>query len=89
MFTNKETLVNSSIFDSNCGKMIISWKLHCQEDEKLTIEGLYDVFVSSSPDEIKQHVSNHFLEDCKVQTSSEKVYSVDGFPKSVLIVGFV
>ena len=35
-----------------------------------------------SNDDIKQHVSNHFLEDC---TSPEKMYSVDGFRKSVIM----
>ena len=48
--------------------------------------GLYDVLVSSSiNDDIKQHVSNHFLEDCKIGTSPEKMYSVDGFRKSVIV----
>ena len=28
--------------------------------------------------DIKQDVSNHFLEDCKTGTSPEKMYSVDG-----------
>ena len=35
--------------------------MHMLEDEKLTLRGLYDVLVSSSPYDIKQHVSNHFL----------------------------
>ena len=30
-------------------------------------------------------MSNHFLEDCKVGTSPEKMYSVDGFRKSVIM----
>ena len=61
--------MNSSVFESSCGRTIISWKVYCIEDEKLniTLQGL------------KQHVSNHFLEDCKIGTSPEKMYSVDGF----------
>ena len=78
--------MNSSVFDSSCGRTIISWKVYCiAEDEKLTLQGLYDVLVSSSNDDIKQHVSNHFLEDCKIGTSPEKMYSVDGFRKSVIM----
>ena len=74
--------MNCSVFDSSCGRTIIYWKVYCIEDEKLiTLQGLYDVLVSSSNDDIKQHVSNHFLEDCKIGTSPEKMYSVDGFHK--------
>ena len=43
------------------------------------------MLVSSSNDDIKQQVSNHFLEDCKIGTSPEKMYSVDGFGKSVIM----
>ena len=38
-----------------------------------------------SNDDIKQHASNHFLEDSKIGTSPEKMYSVDGFRKSVIM----
>ena len=43
MEERRETLVNSSVFDSSCGRTIISWKVYCIEDEKLTLQGLYDV----------------------------------------------
>lgn len=49
------------------------------------------MLVSSSNDDIKQHVSNHFLEDCKIGTSPEMMYSVDayGFRKSAIMSGLL
>ena len=45
------------------------------------------MLLSSSPDEIKQHVSYHFLR-LQSRDIPEKLYSVDSFRKSVLTVGF-
>ena len=40
--------VNSFVFDSSCGRTIISWKVYCIEDEKLTLQLLMEGLLKRS-----------------------------------------
>ncbi len=66
-----DLLVNCSLFDSGCKRTLISWTVYCIEDERLSIQGLYDMLVDGCDEEIKQHVTDHTIEEAKVGPSTE------------------
>ena len=50
--------MNCCIHGSNCGEIIVCWKIFCVDDEELTVQGLYDMVLSSS-NEINLHLILH------------------------------
>ena len=59
-------LVSSFIFDSICSKTLLPWTIdHPTEDDRM-VRSYYEMVVSKQPAEIKEHLSDHILEEVRV-----------------------
>ena len=45
------TLVNSFIFDSSCSKTLLPWMIYMPKDDRITVQGYYEMVVSKQPGE--------------------------------------
>ena len=41
-------LVNVCVFDGSCSRLLISWTVYCLEDERMTLESLFEMVVAKS-----------------------------------------
>ena len=59
------TLVNSFIFDSSCSETLLPWTIYMYmympEDDRITVQGYYEMVVSKQPAVVQDHLSNHIL----------------------------
>ena len=61
-------LVNASIFDSSCSKQLLPWTVFSIEDERLTLDGCFEVVVSKSAANVQEHIASdgHKLAEVRV-----------------------
>ena len=61
-------LVNASIFDSSCSKLLLPWTVFSIEDERMTLDRCFEVVVNKSATNIQEHIASggHKLEEVRI-----------------------
>ena len=52
-------LVNVSVFDASCSRLLISWTVFCIQDERMTLESLFEMVVARSEASVQEHLNDH------------------------------
>ena len=56
-------LVSSSIFDLSCSKILLLWMIYMPEDDRITVQGYYEMVVSKQPADVQEHLNDHVLDE--------------------------
>ena len=67
------TLVNWFIFDSSC---LLPWTIHMPEDDRITVQGYYEMVVSKQPADVQDPLSNHILDEVRVGNTKNELDKV-------------
>ena len=59
-------LVNTSIFDTTCSKVLLPWTVHCLDDDRVTLSGCFETVLERSSTAISEHIVDHKLEEVRV-----------------------
>ena len=70
------TLVNSFIFDSLCSKTLLPWTIYMPEDDRITVQGYYEMVVSKQPADVQDHLSDHILDEVRVGSTKNELDKV-------------
>ena len=76
-------LINIPIFDTTCSKTLLPWTVHCLQDERLALNDCFEMVVARSNKEIKEHLSDHRLEEARVGMTKDAldIASDTGMPR--------
>ena len=78
-------LVNASVFDASCSRLLISWTVFCIEDERMTLESLFEMVVARSEASVQEHLKDHHLDESRVGDTKDVLDRVGDTSKSSFI----
>ena len=78
-------LVNVSVYDASCSRLLIPWTVFCIEDERMTLEGLFETVVARSEASVQEHLEDHHLDESRAGDTKDVLDRVGDTSKSSFI----
>lgn len=69
-------LVSSSILDSSYSKTLLPWTIYMPEDDRMTVQGYYEMVVSKQPADVQEHFNDHILDEVRVGNTKNELDKV-------------
>ena len=67
------TLVSTYFFYSSCSKTLLSWTIYMPEDNRITVQGYYEMVVSKQLADVQEHMRDHILDEVRVDNTKDEL----------------